>query len=205
MQVSAFAFLKKQGNVATADRMPAVTDEELLLAVRRRDVRAFGELVERYRGSMMRLAFNVLRDASEAEDVVQETFERLWTRAPDWRPRKNTGFFAWLARIALNLAIDRVRRRRPVEFVDPGDPTAADHPDAEQRLLAKEIGRRIAEALRMLPERQRTAFALCQIERMSNAAAAERLGVSVGALELLLVRARRTMRRELADLIEDER
>lgn len=82
-------------------------------------------------------------------------------------------------------------------------PAAA--PDAEQCLLAKEIGRRIAAAFARLPERQRVAFALCQIERMRNAAAAECLGVSVGALELLLVRARKTMHRELADLLEGDR
>jgi RNA polymerase sigma-70 factor, ECF subfamily len=68
--------------------------------------------------------------------------------------------------------------------------------------LAREIGRRIGAALASLPERQRTAFALCQIEQISNAEAAGRLGISLGALEPLLVRARKRMRRELADLIE---
>ncbi|MBO0735567.1 MAG: sigma-70 family RNA polymerase sigma factor [Alphaproteobacteria bacterium] len=173
-------------------------------AVSRGDVRAFGCMVERYRGSVMRLAFNVLRDAGDAEDVVQEVFERVWIRASAWHPRREASFFAWLIRIALNLAIDRVRRPRQLQFGDSYDAPAAT-PDAEQCLLAKEIGRRIAAAFARLPERQRVAFALCQIERMRNAAAAECLGVSVGALELLLVRARKTMRRELADLLEGDR
>ena len=181
--------------------MAGETDEELMVAVGNGDVRAFGKLVERYRGSVMRLAFNVVRDVGEAEDVVQEAFERVWTRASDWRPRQGVGFFAWLARIALNLAIDRTRRPRQIRLEDTDDP-AATAPDAERRLLAREIGRRIGAALERLPERQRSAFALCQIERISNAEAAGRLGVSLGALELLLVRARKRMRRELADLIE---
>jgi RNA polymerase sigma-70 factor, ECF subfamily len=183
--------------------MAGVTDEELMLAVGRGDVRAFGNLVERYRGSVMRLAFNVMRDAGEAEDVVQEAFERVWTRASDWRPRQGAHFFAWLARIALNLAIDRIRRPRQLQLEATYDAPTAD-PDAERCLLAREIGRRIASALEHLPERQRAAFALCQIERMSNADAAGCLGISLGALELLLVRARKSMRRELADLIEGD-
>ena len=67
---------------------------------------------------------------------------------------------------------------------------------------AGEIARRIGSALARLPERQRSAFALCQIDRLSNAEAAESLGVTLGALELLLVRARKAMRQELADMIE---
>jgi RNA polymerase sigma-70 factor, ECF subfamily len=183
--------------------MAGVTDEELMLAVGRGDVRAFGNLVERYRGSVMRLAFNVVRDADEAEDIVQEAFERVWTRASDWRPRQGARFFAWLARITLNLAIDRIRRPRQLRLEDTYDAPTTD-PDAERCLLAREIGRRIASALEHLPERQRTAFALCQIERMSNADAAGCLGISLGALELLLLRARKSIRRELADLIEGD-
>ena len=63
----------------------------------------------------------------------------------------------------------------------------------------------LAEALAALPERQRAAVALCRMEGLSNAAAAKALDVSVGGLEMLLVRARRSLRAALADLIEDER
>jgi DNA-directed RNA polymerase specialized sigma24 family protein len=58
--------------------MAGETDEELMLAVVDGDVRAFGKLVERHRQNVMRSAFNLVRDAGEAEDVVQEAFERVW-------------------------------------------------------------------------------------------------------------------------------
>lgn len=178
-------------------------DATLMAGIAAGAFRAFRTLVERHRDGVMGLAFRVTRDRGEAEDIVQEVFERVWTRASAWRPRDDGRVFAWLARIAVNLAIDRLRRPRPRRLDEVPDPPAPGF-DAEQRLHGREIGRRITRALATLPDRQRTAFTLCQIERWSNADAADWLGVSVGALELLLVRARKTMRRELADLMGDE-
>jgi len=163
----------------------------------------FLALVADVRPELHRYCARLVGSVIEGEDIVQEAFERVWTRASDWRPRQGARFFAWLARIALNLAIDRIRRPRQLRLEDTYDAPTRD-PDAERCLLAREIGRRIASALEHLPERQRTAFALCQIERMSNAGAAGCLGISLGALELLLVRARKSIRRELADLIEGD-
>ncbi len=167
------------------------------------DQAAFRELVERHRHAVMRLAFGVLRDAAEAEDVVQDAFERVWRKAGTWRPGMGSAFFAWLARIAINLAIDR-KRRPAAGSLDEAAEIASDEPDSEQQAAGRQIGRRIRDALARLPERQQTAFALCQIERMSNDGAAKLLGISLGALELLLVRARKSMRRDLADLTEKQ-
>jgi RNA polymerase sigma-70 factor, ECF subfamily len=180
-----------------------MTDEELMARVVAGDQAAFGELVERHRGTVMRLAYGILRDAAEAEDIVQEAFARMWLKASTWRPGSGNGVMPWLARIAINLAVDRKRRVAPAPL-DEAAEVAADEPDSEAQVSGRQIGQRIRAAFGRLPERQRMAFALCQIERVSNAAAASVLGVSLGALELLLVRARKTMRRELADLTERE-
>jgi RNA polymerase sigma-70 factor, ECF subfamily len=165
------------------------------------DAGAFRRLIERHRSRAMRVAFAIVRDAGEAEDVVQEAFARVWTRAAQWRARDGGSFAAWLTRIAVNLAIDLRRRPRPDPLGDRDDIAGAD-PGSDQLVAARQIGSRIRAAMAALPERQRTAFALCQIEHMRNAEAAQSLGISVGALELLLVRARKAMRRQLADLIE---
>ncbi|HLY55985.1 MAG TPA: sigma-70 family RNA polymerase sigma factor [Stellaceae bacterium] len=178
-----------------------MTDEELMARVAAGDQAAFGELVERHRHAVMRLAYGIVRDAAESEDIVQETFTRMWLKASSWRAGAGNGVMPWLARIAINLAVDRKRRAAPAPLEEAGE-VAAQEPDAEARASGRQIGRRIRDAVARLPERQRLAFALCQIERVSNAAAAGVLGVSLGALELLLVRARKTMRRELADLTE---
>jgi RNA polymerase sigma-70 factor (ECF subfamily) len=181
-----------------------MTDEELMARVVGGDHRAFRELVERHRGTAMRVAYGIVRDRSESEDIVQDAFERVWHKAGSWRAGGDARFVAWLSRITINLAIDR-KRRAVARPLDEAGEVRADEPDSEARVSGWQVGRRIRAAIERLPERQRLAFALCQIERMSNAAAAQMLGVSVGALELLLVRARKTVRRDLADLTEQGR
>lgn len=180
----------------------ALTDEELMVRVVAGDQAAFRVLVERHRGAVMRLAYGVVREAAEAEDIVQDAFERVWRAAGSWRAGPEARFYPWLARITLNRAIDRQRRPKGVALDQAGEP-ADDGPDAERRAAGREVGRRIRAALSALPERQRLAFGLCQLERRSNEAAARQMGVSLGALELLLVRARKAMRRALADLTEE--
>lgn len=150
----------------------------------------------------MRLSHGIIRNRSEAEEIVQETFIRVWTRAGDWDPRRGTRFAAWVSRIAANLAIDSLRRLGPDIEEFPAD-IAADAPDAEARCAAGEIQRRIDRALDGLPERQRTAFALVQFANLSNIEAAASLDVGIGTLEQLLVRARRRLRADLADLMEE--
>ena len=177
------------------------SDEALMDLVAGGDRQAFAVLVERHRHRAMRLAYTVTRNRSAAEDAVQEAFLRVWTKARDWDRSGAARFAAWFGRVTINLAIDGARRMRedPLDDTLPLSDTA---PASDDAVHAGEIGRRIGDALADLPERQRVAFALCQIDRMSNAEAAGSLGISVGALELLLVRARKAMRSKLADMIE---
>jgi RNA polymerase sigma-70 factor (ECF subfamily) len=177
------------------------SDEDLMRQVTRGDRAAFATLVERYRAQMMRLAYAVLANSSEAEDVVQETFTRIWTRASGWDPGNAGRFVGWASRIATNLAIDRKRQTRPDQWSDDFD-VAANAPDPEAALSGRQIGARIEAALQALPVRQRMAFVLCQVEKMSNGEAAASMDVTVGTLEQLLVRARKKVRTTLADLLE---
>ncbi len=177
------------------------SDEALVDLVAGGDRQAFAVLIERHRHRAMRLAYTVTRNRSAAEDVVQEAFLRVWTKARDWDRSGAARFAGWFGRVTVNLAIDGARRVRedPLDdtlpLADPGTPS-------DDAVHAGQIARRIGQALATLPERQRVAFALCQIDRMSNAEAADSLGISTGALELLLVRARKAMRSKLADMIE---
>lgn len=177
------------------------SDEELMRRIASGDRMAFAKLVDRYRRPLMRLAYGIVRNGSEAEDIVQETFIRIWTRASDWDPARGSRPIAWITRIATNLAIDGKRRPRHDPLEAAADAVAPGH-NAEERCAANEIQRRIEGALQDLPQRQRTAFALCQLEVLSNVEAAASMGVGVGTLEQLLVRARRQLRAALADMME---
>ncbi len=185
------------GQSAPAER----SDEALMDLVADGDRQAFAVLVERHRHRAMRLAYTVTRSRSAAEDVVQEAFLRVWTKAHNWDRSGAARFAGWFGRVTINLAIDGARKVRedPLDDTLPVFDTGTPSDDA---VHAGQIAHRIAQALATLPERQRIAFALCQIDRMGNAEAAESLSVSVGALELLLVRARKSMRSQLADMIE---
>jgi RNA polymerase sigma-70 factor (ECF subfamily) len=160
------------------------------------DARALEILAERHTPMLFAVAWRMLADAAEAEDVVQETMTRLWTHADKWTPIGG-GLGGWLRRVATNLCLDRKRKRAFVS--DDAVPERADEAPAADALI--DAGRReraVAAAMQELPDRQRAAIVLTYYEGLSNAEAASSLGVGVKALESLLVRARRSLGRSLA-------
>jgi RNA polymerase sigma factor (sigma-70 family) len=174
-------------------------DEDLLAKAGRGDRAAARELVQRKLPRLTGLAYRLLYDAAEAEDVAQEAFLRLWRQAASWRPG-GARLDTWLHRVALNLCYDRLRRQKrlagdPPEMADEG-------PGPERGLEAKDTGRRVAGALATLPARQREAIVLCHYQELGNIEAAQVLEISVEALESLLSRGRRALRAALADLVE---
>jgi RNA polymerase sigma-70 factor (ECF subfamily) len=174
-----------------------VSDEEatLVLRVGEGDVGAYRELVRRYAPKLSRFAERLLRDASEAEDVVQETFLRLWQRARDYTP--DARVTTWLHRITHNLAVDRLRARGRLKPL----PDEEDMPiSARQPSLLEEKRRVVAlnDAIAALPERQAAAVTLVHLHGLSGKEAAEVLGVGAEAIESLLARARRALKAELA-------
>lgn len=155
-------------------------------------------MVARKLPRLLSLAGRMLGDTSEAEDVAQEAFVRVWKQAPRWRPGK-ARFDTWLHRVALNLCYDRLRRRRERAYADPPD-RPDDGPGPDRGLHALDTGRRVGTALQALPDRQREAIVLCHYQELGNIEAAAVMGVSIEALESLLGRGRRALRAALADL-----
>lgn len=177
----------------------ATDDDRLMARVAGGDRAAYAALVTLHLDRVLAVARRVLGSRSDAEDVAQEVFLRVWTRAAEWRPGR-ARLSTWLYRVTVNLCIDR-QRQRPAHR---GIEEAAERPDpaagAEETLAARQRQKLVEQAVAELPERQRSAVALCYTAGLSNAAAAEALDVSVGALESLLVRAKRTLRARLAGL-----
>lgn len=166
------------------------------------DVRAFGELVAEQTPRLTRLAARLLGNQADAEEVVQEALLKVWTKAALWDPSRGQPE-TWIYTICTNLCLDRLRRPKPTvpwaEDFDPPDPS----PMADAGLEIQARDRQIAAAIAALPDRQRAAVVLTYQEGLSNAAVAEHLGVSVSALEALLVRARRTLRTNLSSWLEE--
>jgi RNA polymerase sigma-70 factor, ECF subfamily len=185
---------------ASGPDMTDVSDDALVALAAAGDRSAFTDLVERHQGRLLALMTRTLGARTAAEDIVQEVFTRAWLNAPRWRAQGlgRPSYAAWLSRVALNLAIDQARKGKAVPLdgiAEPSDP--APLPDAT--MLASERAERLRSAIAALPERQRTALALTYDAELSNADGAAAMETSVGAFELLLVRARRTLRTALRD------
>jgi len=172
------------------------SDALLVLRVAEGDAAAYRELVQRYAGPLHHFALRLTRSQAEAEDVVQETFMRLWLRAAEYRPESRVT--TWLHRIAHNLAVDRLRARGRLAELE-ADAEPAPRSGSPVRLLdAKRRAEALQRALDTLPERQATAIVLVHWHGLSGNEAAEVLGVTPEALESLLARGRRALRARLA-------
>jgi RNA polymerase sigma factor (sigma-70 family) len=166
-------------------------DSAMMTRVAAGDPEAFRRLVERHTPMVHAIACRMLGDAAEAEDVVQETFVKLWVNAKGWTPAGG-GLGGWLRRISTNACLDRLRRPR---FVS--DEALAEHadnaPPADRVIDGERRRAAVAASILALPDRQRAAIVLTYYEGVSNAEAASILGIGVKALESLLVRARQAL------------
>ncbi len=171
-------------------------DEDLVARVGRGDDVAVRQITIAKLPRILALATRLLRDQAEAEDVAQEVFVRVWRHARRWQPGRAL-FDTWLHMVTLNLCRDRLRRRREhpvahvVEQIDPA-------PAADQAISDGEDANAVAAAVAALPDRQREAILLVHYQDLTNIAAAEAMQVSVEALESLLARGRRSLRRTFA-------
>jgi RNA polymerase sigma-70 factor (ECF subfamily) len=178
-------------------RPPAQDDPDaaLLAAYAAGDDAAARALIGRLGPRLLALATRMLGDRAEAEDIAQEAMLRLWQRAPDWRPGE-ARVASWVTRVALNLATDRLRRRRGTgldEAFGPGREPPDSRPGAEARLRCAERARALRAALAELPERQAQAVALRHLQGLSNPEIADVMGIGVAAVESLTARGKRAL------------
>ncbi len=173
-------------------------DRSLMARIVARDREAFTVLAERHATVALGLAQRIVRNPADAEDIVQESLTRLWVFADRWNPEA-ARFSSWFYRIVTNQAISRLRRKT-VESIETVDEPSDSAPGPHAELAGREIGREIDRAMSRLPDRQRAAIALCYDQGLSCAEAAEAMGVSVGTMESLLFRARRSLREWLAPI-----
>jgi RNA polymerase sigma-70 factor (ECF subfamily) len=179
--------------------------EDLVARTQAGDEVAFAQLVRENQGRVYRIALGMLKDPDSAMDVAQETFLRVHRNLA--RFRSEAAFSTWAYRICVNLSLDVVRRRRPLEPLPPDDDAAWETNLAalpvlnpEQIASSRELGGRILAALEQLPEKHRAILLLREVEGLSYEQLAEVLQIPKGTVMSRLFHARLKLQRGLAAL-----
>src|SRR5262245_43302981 len=181
----------------------AGTDDAALVAASQRgDQAAFGEIVRRYQRAVHRLAWSLTRNASDADDLAQETFVRAWGAIG--RFEVGSPLYPWLARIVTNLAFSlfRHRRRRPETSIEPlveaGRQWGVDDDPAEHSALS-ERDARLRECFGELAPEHQAVLALRAVEDLSYDEIARVLSIPIGTVMSRLSRARSELKRRLSE------
>ncbi len=182
-------------------------DAALMLRVKQGDSAAFAELVDKYKQPVLNLAWRMLRDQTEAEDLAQNVFVQVHKSAH--RYEVSSKFSTWLFTIARNLCLNEIRRRsrHPAESLDAPHPEHEGQPlrqfedtrgsSPREGMLQNELEQKILEAMADLPENQRAAILLCRQQELSYEDIARVLDCSLSATKSLIHRGRETLKQRL--------
>ena len=173
-----------------------MADTDLLKRIASGDVRAVGELYDRYSPTLFPSALRIVRDRSEAEDVLHDAFVAVNERAGQYTPERGT-VIAWLVTLVRNLSIDRTRRRERrgalARDVLPHEPPASVR-DPERLTSDASEREKIRRALAVLPEAQRQTLEVAFFEGLSYPEIAARENVPLGTIKSRAARALAALR-----------
>jgi RNA polymerase sigma-70 factor, ECF subfamily len=185
--------------------MQSRKDAELVALTLGGDTRAFGELVRRYQGSLHGLAYGIVGDRSEAEDLTQAAFLRAYLGLAALRDPSR--FAPWLRRVATTTCLNWLDARRPERRAAVADLDEIDldapEPAPDEQVAREQIAHRVQAALQELPSRYRVPLVMFYLDGESYDAMAALLGKSVGTVKSLVHRAREKLRGPLSTLAPD--
>ena len=199
-----------------APKSAAASEEDRLLARQAQagDREAFEQLVYRHDRDILRLAFHMLGNREEAQEVFQDTFLKAYRSLS--RFRSDSSFYTWIYRIATNVALDRLRKRKNLREEISYEADTEAHPDRpalkdtlqaktyysnpERRLYGREVGHRIQEALGTLSEKERLVFELRHYQGLRLRMIGEIMGSTEETAKNYLFRATQKLRAQLGQL-----
>jgi len=184
-----------------------LSDHQLIEATKEGDEAAFAEIVNRYRNPLTNYLFRMLNDYEEAVDLAQETFVRVYFAIE--RYHTDYAFSTYLYRIATNLAISEIRKKKRRRLLSLSSFFQSDEADAQEfhppdekalpdeNLVEAERHRTIEKAIATLPEKYRAPIILREIQELSYEEIARILGLGLGTTKSRISRARALLREKL--------
>jgi len=176
-------------------------DFELIKAIQNGNMVAFNNMVDRYKDRLMNVIGRMLSSTEEAEDIVQETFIRVYQHRQSFNYQHC--FSTWIYTIALNLARNELRKRKKFKFLDIFDMQGNEAEFAVDPKLPTRLPQVLEAAVKALPEKYRTAFILRDVQEMSYDEVAKVLGVPLGTVKSRVNRARMILREKLQPRMEE--
>jgi RNA polymerase sigma-70 factor, ECF subfamily len=176
-----------------------------ILQVLKGDQDAYGEIVELYKDKVYQISYRMLGNRHEAEDIAQEAFIRAFINIHSFNI--DLKFSTWLFRIATNLCIDRIRKKKPDYYLDAEVagtdglnmysqiPSKTDMPEKEVESL--ELEETIQREILKLPEKYRTVIVLKYIEELSLIEISKILNLPIGTVKTRIHRGREALRKQL--------
>lgn len=181
---------------------------DVVAAAQAGDERAFAQIVELHQRSIFGLAYRMAGDAAQAEDLAQEVFLRVWRKLGSFRTAEP--FRPWLLRLATNVCINALKKRRlPLrpartdEDRDPHEP-AAPGPQASEVAERRELLAHMESAIAQLPDDYRLVVTLRHVEGLAYEEIARTLGWPLGTVKVRLFRAREQLREMMRPILGDE-
>ncbi len=176
--------------------------------VKNGDQDAFSEIIELYKDKVYQLCYRMLGNSHEAEDVAQEAFIRAFINIESFHIEKK--FSTWIFRIATNLSIDRIRKKKPDYFLDAElsksegltmySQVANDSPLPEDELVSLELQQIVQEEILKLPEKYRAVVVLKYIEELSLKEISDILELPISTIKTRIHRGREALRKQLKDV-----
>ena len=161
------------------------------------DSNAFELLFTTFKTRLHNSLFRILRNYHETEDIVQQAFLRAWEKIGTFKG--NSNFYTWLYRIGFNLAITKINSSRESQIDEGFESTLAAPNNVEATIENSELFESVQDLLNELPEEQRTAYILCEVDTKNYDEIANITGVPVGTVRSRIFRARQYLMENLKD------
>lgn len=176
-------------------------DEALIRQIQEGKHQAFAEIVKRHTKRFYSIAYRLVFNKEEAEDIVQEAFLRLWNKPELWNQNKQVKFTTWFYKVVVNLCRDHNKKKKPMPLSE--DIQVYNEQPRQDALLAHQQKQALLDSLiQELPERQQLAINLCFYEGLSNKEAAEVMDIKVKVLQSLIMRAKMALKEKIKQYLD---